>query len=40
MTAFVFALHRVGTLQPGFQASDWTKGEANAAYHRDLTATC
>ena len=40
MTAFVFALQRVGALQPGFQASDWTIGKAKPAYLRDLTATC
>ncbi len=40
MTAFVIALHRVGALQPGFQASDRTKGKAKAADRRDLTATC
>ena len=40
MTAFVFALHRVGTLLPGYQAADWTFGKAFGAYRRVLTGTC
>ena len=40
MTAFVFAIQRVGALQPGNQASDWTCGKAAVALRRDLTGTC
>jgi|GEM_PF-3623696 len=40
MTTFVFALHRVGAILAGYQASDWTYGKAFGADRRVLTGTC
>jgi len=40
MTAFVFAILRVGGLKSGNHTSVWTFGKAATAHRRACTGTC